>query len=108
MISCAGCPGKFGYEKILRKINALVASGAEVLHLAKCMVEFCPFISKYEQVIQKAYPTLKIVRGTHADPYKSEALMGKIAEETLAVLTKQTKTAPEIVEGLRNLAEGSE
>jgi len=68
MINCAGCPGKSGFDKILRRVRSLTASGAEVLHLGNCMEVYCPFISKYEQAINQAFPDLKVVRGVHNSP----------------------------------------
>jgi predicted metal-binding protein len=68
VINCAGCPGKSGFDKILRRVRSLVASGAEAIHLGNCMELYCPFISKYEEAISKAFPELKVVRGVHPSP----------------------------------------
>lgn len=67
MISCAGCPTSVAPERILRRIDAVVSYGIDALHLAYCMVHLCPFRRVYREVITRAYPTLVIVEGTHAE-----------------------------------------
>lgn len=96
IISCAGCPGKLGARKILRRVNALVASGVDVLHLGNCMVTHCPFIAKYEQAIREANPELKIVRGVHPAPLPPEQ-MAQVGERYVAELNAQRPTTPEII-----------
>ena len=97
MISCAGCPTKNGFEKILRRVNSLVASGVEVMHFGNCMVGSCPFLAKYEKTIQENHPSLKIVHGVHDSPYPPE-IMAKVGERAHAVFNEPRPTAPEIIQ----------
>lgn len=76
IINCAGCPTLAAPEKILRRVNALVAYRLDALHLSFCMTALCPFVGKYQQVISAAYPGLEIVLGTHAPKDKAEFRRG--------------------------------
>lgn len=76
IINCAGCPTLAAPEKILRRVNALVAYRLDALHLSFCMTALCPFAGKYQQVISAAYPGLEIVLGTHEPKDKEEFRRG--------------------------------
>ena len=95
IINCAGCPGKQGHGKILRRVGALAASGVSVIHLATCLTESCPFVGKYESVIKEAFPDLAVVRGTHPAP------PGEFLEQVGVWLTAPRKSVPEIGRDLR-------
>lgn len=65
IINCAGCPTIAAPEKILRRVRALADFQLDALHLSYCMVAICPFVKKYQRVIEAHYPDLEIVPGTH-------------------------------------------
>ena len=65
IVSCAGCPTVLAPERILKKARALKETGADVIHMGTCMQAMCPFIAKYKQIIEKEYPDLQVVIGTH-------------------------------------------
>jgi predicted metal-binding protein len=65
MINCAGCPTLAVPEKILKRIRALAEYRLDALHLSYCITALCPFVKKYSQVIEVAYPELEVILGTH-------------------------------------------
>lgn len=63
--TCDGCPTLYGFEKILIKVKPLVEiSKADTIHFSSCMVQLCPFVQKYKNVINAAYPNVEVVMGT--------------------------------------------
>ena len=58
--TCDGCPG----GNIEYAGEEMVNNGAEVIHLATCMVSICPFKKNYERAI-KEKTGLSVLRGTH-------------------------------------------
>jgi predicted metal-binding protein len=72
--TCGKCPTRVAHERILRMIKPLVeCNRADTIHFTSCMVKSCPFIKKYEDVIHKAYPEVKLVLGTDELPGPLEA-----------------------------------
>lgn len=67
IINCAGCPTLVAPEKVLRKVRALVDLNIDAIHFSGCMKDFCPFKNKYKAVIEKKYPGVEVVMGTHSD-----------------------------------------
>ena len=65
IINCAGCPTIAAPEKILKKVKALAEYRLDALHFSYCMTALCPFLPKYQPVINKVYPKLEVVLGTH-------------------------------------------
>jgi predicted metal-binding protein len=65
IINCAGCPTIAAPEKILKKVKALAEYRLDALHFSYCMTALCPFLKKYQSVINKVYPELEVVLGTH-------------------------------------------
>lgn len=65
IINCAGCPTIAVPEKILKRTQSLTQYRLDALHFSYCMTALCPFLKKYEQIIQEQHPDLQIVRGTH-------------------------------------------
>ncbi|MFC2036249.1 CGGC domain-containing protein [Chloroflexota bacterium] len=61
--SCGGCGGGKA-DRILTKAVRLKERGAEVIHLANCMVHTCPFKDMYAKAINKELK-LSIVEKTH-------------------------------------------
>ena len=66
IINCSGCPSIDAPQKILRKVHPLAELQVDAIHLSTCITAICPFKQKYEQVINEAYPEIKVVMGTHA------------------------------------------
>ncbi len=65
IINCSGCPTLAAPEKIMKRVRALTGYGIDALHFSYCMTALCPFIKKYEKIIQENCPEVKIVHGTH-------------------------------------------
>lgn len=103
LINCAGCPGTHAHDKILRRVGALAASGVSAIHFAYCMLKGCPFLGKYESVIQRAFPELTLVRGSHPAPpaQVEEPLLREIGQWMVA----PRKSVPEIGRDLRRSLE---
>lgn len=78
IINCANCPTLAAYDKILLRVKAMVEFGAEVIHFAYCVDTLCPFKARYKSVIEKEYPDLKIVMGTHAAKATPEQYRAKV------------------------------
>lgn len=70
IINCSGCPSVGGTQKILRRVRPLAELQVDAIHLSTCVTAICPFKQKYEQVIEEAYPEIKVVAGTHAGNMK--------------------------------------
>ncbi len=68
IISCAGCPTLAAPDKILHRVGGLVELGMDSLHMSSCMMALCPFKNKYKGIIEKNYPGVKIIEGTHLPP----------------------------------------
>src|SRR4030043_756801 len=68
IISCAGCPTLAAPEKILHRIKPMVDLGVNAIHLSSCMLMLCPFKNKYKNLIEKTYPGLTVIEGTHFPP----------------------------------------
>jgi len=80
MINCAGCPTVQAPEKILRKVRALVEMNVDAIHLTLCMVSLCPFVRKYVEVIEEAYPMVSVVYGTHDPRVSLETFKEEVKE----------------------------
>jgi predicted metal-binding protein len=65
IINCAGCPTLGAPQKILRKVNSLVAFRIDAIHFSYCLTALCPFKKKYADAITAMYPGIEIVQGTH-------------------------------------------
>ena len=69
LVACNGCPTLYGHEQILKNVKPLIElCGAEIIHVASCMVKLCPFVKKYEGIIKTKYPDIEIVMGTDTTP----------------------------------------
>ncbi len=75
VIHCGGCPTAVGADRIWQKVKALVEYGIDSLHLTSCLVQICPFKDSFLDTIQKDFPKIKVVEGTHpfhdVDAFKS-------------------------------------
>ncbi len=65
LISCAGCPTIAAPDKILKRVRSVAEFKVNALHFSFCMTAVCPFLKKYAEIIQEAYPDLELVMGTH-------------------------------------------
>ena len=72
IINCSGCPTLAAPEKILKKVKSIASYRIEALHFSFCITALCPFVKKYQEIIQKEFPDLKIVLGTHTPKDKKQ------------------------------------
>lgn len=69
IINCTSCPTAGAPQKILRRVRSMAELQVDAIHFSFCMTAVCPFKYKYEQVINKAYPEINVINGTHfGDP----------------------------------------
>ncbi|MGN1383024.1 MAG: CGGC domain-containing protein [Eubacterium sp.] len=94
VISCAGCPTIAYPEKILNRVDSVMQFRTEYLHISNCMLAFCPFVNKYIEVIQKQYPDLTIVKGTHEDHVTQKEF-----RKSMVTAFKRGKGMPDIIMG---------
>ncbi|MDA3839527.1 MAG: CGGC domain-containing protein [Patescibacteria group bacterium] len=67
IISCAGCPTLTGSDKLLKRIRGLTEFRIDAIHFSNCIKNLCPFRKKYFLDIQKEFPNISIVIGTHTE-----------------------------------------
>jgi predicted metal-binding protein len=67
IISCPGCPTLTGPEKLLQRIRALTEFRVDVIHFTNCVKALCPFKEKYQKTLEKEFPKITIVVGTHQE-----------------------------------------
>ncbi len=67
IISCPGCPTTVGPEKLLQRIRALMEFRVDAVHFTNCVKALCPFREKYQQALEKEFPKITIVVGTHQE-----------------------------------------
>lgn len=104
VINCAGCPGRDGHDKILRRVSALTASGVQAIHLSSCMTKWCPFVAKYESAIKAAHPEVAVVRGTHAP--LPERIMARLETMVHDELTRPGMTVQQMGQAIRRELQG--
>ncbi|MGN0362072.1 MAG: CGGC domain-containing protein [Bilifractor sp.] len=97
VISCAGCPTRAYPEKILKRVDSVMQFRTEYLHISNWMMAFCPFVNKYIEVIQKHYPDVKIVKGTHSEHVTQEAF-----RKSMVTAFERGKGMPDIILGREN------
>ncbi|MCG8636047.1 MAG: CGGC domain-containing protein [Desulfobacterales bacterium] len=68
IINCAGCPTAVAPEKLLTRVRSLAVLGVEAIHLSACVMGLCPFKKKYAGLLEKEFPGIEIVLGTHDAP----------------------------------------
>jgi predicted metal-binding protein len=78
IINCAGCPTIIGPDKLLKRIRALTEFGVDAIHFSYCMKALCPFKEKYKVALEKAFPNIKIVIGTHQEHITPEAYRERV------------------------------
>lgn len=67
IINCPGCPTLTGADKLLQRIRSLTEFKINAIHFTYCMKALCPFKEKYKSELEKAFPDIKIVIGTHQE-----------------------------------------
>lgn len=67
IISCPGCPTLSGPDKLLQRIRGLTEFRVDAIHFSYCMKALCPFLKKYQEAVQNAYPDVRVVIGTHQE-----------------------------------------
>jgi predicted metal-binding protein len=97
IISCAGCPTIAAPEKILKRVRAVAEFRVDALHLSFCMVAVCPFTQKYSQLIQEAFPDIKLIMGTHQPVDRSHFLRG--VKELLCQTLSPPQTMNDLIKG---------
>lgn len=88
IISCAGCPGNLGANKLANRIRALTELNPDAIHFSSCMINLCPFKEKYRQMLNEKYPDIEVVFGTHDPP---EGVTPEIFVETVRKLISKPK-----------------
>ena len=78
IISCPGCPTLTGPDKLLQRIRALTEFGVDAIHLAFCVKALCPFREKYRAALEEAFPTCRIVVGTHEEHVTPEEFRRRV------------------------------
>lgn len=78
IINCPGCPTLTGTDKLLKRIRALTEFHVDSIHLAYCVKALCPFREKYRNALEKAFPDIKIVIGTHEEHLTIEEFREKV------------------------------
>ncbi len=73
ILNCPGCPTIIGFDKLLKRIRALTEFGVDAIHFTYCMKALCPFKETYKTALEKTFPNIKIVIGTHQEHITSEA-----------------------------------
>lgn len=72
IINCPGCPTLTGPDKLLQRIRALTEFNVHSIHFSYCMKALCPFAEKYKKALEKAFPEIIIVIGTHEEHVSPE------------------------------------
>jgi predicted metal-binding protein len=78
IINCPGCPTLTGPDKLLERIRALTEFGVDVIHFSYCMKALCPFKEQYKAALEKAFPNVRIVIGTHEDHITPEEFRSRV------------------------------
>ncbi len=78
IINCPGCPTLIGPDKLLKRIRALTEFGVDAIHFTYCMKALCPFKEKYKAALEKAFPNIKIVIGTHQEHITAEEFRERV------------------------------
>lgn len=93
IINCPGCPTLAGADKLLSRIRALTEFRVDAIHLAYCIKALCPFREKYRDSLEKAFPHIRIVIGTHEEHITPE----EFRERVKKVLAQPRKSMVDII-----------
>lgn len=78
ILNCPGCPTLTGSEKLLKRLRGLTEFGVDVIHFTYCMRALCPFQRQYKKAIEEAFPNVRVVVGTHAEPGPPDEFRGRV------------------------------
>ncbi len=78
IVNCPGCPTLTGAEKLLQRIRALTEFRVDAIHFTYCIKALCPFKEKYEKALREAFPSVKIVLGTHQEHVTPEEYRDRV------------------------------
>jgi predicted metal-binding protein len=78
IINCPGCPTLTGPDKLLQRIRALTEFRADAIHFANCVKALCPFKEKYREALEKEFPSVRIVIGTHQEHITGEEFRARV------------------------------
>ena len=67
IINCPGCPTLTGPDKLLQRIRALTDFRVDVIHFSNCVKAFCPFREQYRTALERQFPDIRIIIGTHEE-----------------------------------------
>lgn len=67
IINCPGCPTLTGPDKLLQQIRSLTEFRLDSIHFTYCLKVLCPFVEQYRKELEKAFPDVDIVVGTHEE-----------------------------------------
>jgi predicted metal-binding protein len=97
VINCAGCPTIAAPEKILKRVRAVAEFRIDALHLSFCMTTLCPFIKQYTSLIQREFPGIVIVMGTHRPAERQGFVQG--VKELLCQTLSPPQTMNDMIRG---------
>jgi len=78
IINCPGCPTLTGPDKLLLRIRALTEFRVDVIHFSNCVKALCPFKDKYRDALETAFPSVRIVVGTHQEHITAEEFRTRV------------------------------
>jgi predicted metal-binding protein len=78
IINCPGCPTLTGPDKLLQRIRALTEFRVDAIHFTYCMKALCPFRENYRESLEKAFPHIRIVIGTHEEHITPEEFRKRV------------------------------
>lgn len=80
IINCSGCPTLTGPEKLLKRIRALTEFNIDAIHFSYCIDALCPYKNKYRELLEKSFPDIKVIIGTHESHATHEQFRSEIKE----------------------------
>lgn len=78
IINCPGCPTLTGPDKLVQRIKALTDFRIDAIHFSYCVKTLCPFRDKYKDVLEKTYPDIRIIIGTHEEHVTPEEFRDRV------------------------------
>ena len=95
IINCPGCPTLTGPGKLLQRIRALTEFRVDIVHFSNCIKALCPFKQQYEKALSEAFPSIKIVIGTHEEHITAE----EFRERVKKLQCQPRKTMVDMIQG---------
>ena len=78
IINCPGCPTLTGPDKLLQRIRALTEFRVDAIHFTYCIKALCPFKVQYEKALREAFPSIKVIIGTHQEHITPDEFRGRV------------------------------